>query len=155
MSKNKGLTPKRKKIDRNPRVKHREKFRRAQVRRKGQVSVIGFISFIHFCFWSIRYHQPNGYWAQIICVRFVRCGVRRRDTVENGLVFVPELRGASNSSDKSTEDTHPSSNVILQWTFWCLCIGITDIMFNATAQTANEIKSSSDHSTMQNYFCIH
>ncbi|KTG40665.1 hypothetical protein cypCar_00000197 [Cyprinus carpio] len=34
---NKGLTPKRKKIDRNPRVKHREKFRRAQVRRKGQV----------------------------------------------------------------------------------------------------------------------
>lgn len=37
MSKNKGLTPKRKKIDRNPRVKHREKFRRAQVRRKGQV----------------------------------------------------------------------------------------------------------------------
>ncbi|XP_077059671.1 something about silencing protein 10 [Siphateles boraxobius] len=37
MSKNKGLTPKRKKIDRNPRVKHREKFRRAQIRRKGQV----------------------------------------------------------------------------------------------------------------------
>lgn len=37
MFKNKGLTPKRKKIDRNPRVKHREKFRRAQIRRKGQV----------------------------------------------------------------------------------------------------------------------
>uniref|UniRef100_A0A673GTM4 Something about silencing protein 10-like n=1 Tax=Sinocyclocheilus rhinocerous TaxID=307959 RepID=A0A673GTM4_9TELE len=37
MSKNKGLTPKRKKTDRNPRVKHREKFRRAQIRRKGQV----------------------------------------------------------------------------------------------------------------------
>lgn len=37
MAKNKGLTPKRKKIDRNPRVKHREKFRRAQIRRKGQV----------------------------------------------------------------------------------------------------------------------
>ncbi|XP_068170971.1 something about silencing protein 10 [Antennarius striatus] len=37
MAKNKGLTPKRKKIDRNPRVKHREKFRRAKVRRKGQV----------------------------------------------------------------------------------------------------------------------
>lgn len=35
--KNKGLTPKRKKIDRNPRVKHREKFRRARIRRKGQV----------------------------------------------------------------------------------------------------------------------
>ncbi|KAL6111954.1 utp3 [Pungitius sinensis] len=37
MFKNKGLTPKRKKIDRNPRVKHREKFRRAKIRRKGQV----------------------------------------------------------------------------------------------------------------------
>ncbi|NXQ10072.1 SAS10 protein, partial [Peucedramus taeniatus] len=37
MMKNKGLTPKRRKIDRNPRVKHREKFRRAKIRRKGQV----------------------------------------------------------------------------------------------------------------------
>ncbi|XP_035181527.1 something about silencing protein 10 [Oxyura jamaicensis] len=37
MIKNKGLTPKRKKIDRNPRVKHREKFRQAKIRRKGQV----------------------------------------------------------------------------------------------------------------------
>lgn len=37
MAKNKGLTPKRKKIDRNPRVKHREKYRRAIIRRKGQV----------------------------------------------------------------------------------------------------------------------
>uniref|UniRef100_G1KMV7 UTP3 small subunit processome component n=1 Tax=Anolis carolinensis TaxID=28377 RepID=G1KMV7_ANOCA len=35
--KNKGLTPRRKKIDRNPRVKHREKFRRAKIRRRGQV----------------------------------------------------------------------------------------------------------------------
>ncbi|XP_062991873.1 something about silencing protein 10 [Elgaria multicarinata webbii] len=35
--KNKGLTPKRNKINRNPRVKHREKFRRAKIRRKGQV----------------------------------------------------------------------------------------------------------------------
>uniref|UniRef100_A0A672ZZP2 Sas10 C-terminal domain-containing protein n=1 Tax=Sphaeramia orbicularis TaxID=375764 RepID=A0A672ZZP2_9TELE len=37
MAKNKGLTPKRKKIDRNPRVKHRAKFKRAIIRRKGQV----------------------------------------------------------------------------------------------------------------------
>ncbi|OCT72717.1 hypothetical protein XELAEV_18035700mg [Xenopus laevis] len=37
IAKNKGLTPKRKKLDRNPRVKHREKFRRAKIRRKGQV----------------------------------------------------------------------------------------------------------------------
>ncbi|XP_027710342.1 something about silencing protein 10 [Vombatus ursinus] len=37
IAKNKGLTPRRKKIDRNPRVKHREKFRRAKIRRRGQV----------------------------------------------------------------------------------------------------------------------
>ncbi|XP_028663525.2 something about silencing protein 10 [Erpetoichthys calabaricus] len=40
IAKNKGLTPRRKKIDRNPRVKHREKFRRAKIRRKGQVSEV-------------------------------------------------------------------------------------------------------------------
>lgn len=66
--------------------------------------------------------------------------------MENGLVFVPELRGASNSSDKSTEDTHPSLNVILKLTFLvflhCLYLVsqiLTDgfDMFNATAQTAN------------------
>ncbi|XP_020844181.1 LOW QUALITY PROTEIN: something about silencing protein 10 [Phascolarctos cinereus] len=37
IAKNKGLTPRRKKVDRNPRVKHREKFRRAKIRRRGQV----------------------------------------------------------------------------------------------------------------------
>ncbi|XP_064141801.1 something about silencing protein 10 [Loxodonta africana] len=37
IAKNRGLTPRRKKIDRNPRVKHREKFRRAKIRRRGQV----------------------------------------------------------------------------------------------------------------------
>ncbi|XP_006815322.1 something about silencing protein 10-like isoform X2 [Saccoglossus kowalevskii] len=37
MAKNKGLTPKRKKSLRNPRVKHREKYRKAKIRRKGQV----------------------------------------------------------------------------------------------------------------------
>ncbi|NXJ72206.1 SAS10 protein, partial [Rostratula benghalensis] len=37
MVKNRGLGPRRKKVDRNPRVKHREKFRRAKIRRKGQV----------------------------------------------------------------------------------------------------------------------
>lgn len=35
--KNKGLTRKRKKLERNARTKNREKFRRAVVRRKGQV----------------------------------------------------------------------------------------------------------------------
>ncbi len=37
IARNKGLTPKRKKEQRNPRVKHRKKFDRAKVRRKGQV----------------------------------------------------------------------------------------------------------------------
>jgi len=37
MKKNKGLTPHRKKEQRNPRVKHKEKFRKAIIRRRGQV----------------------------------------------------------------------------------------------------------------------
>ncbi len=37
IEKNKGLTPKRSKLQRNPRVKHRVKFQKAKVRRKGQV----------------------------------------------------------------------------------------------------------------------
>lgn len=37
IAKNKGLTPKRSKLQRNPRVKHRKKFEKAKVRRKGQV----------------------------------------------------------------------------------------------------------------------
>ncbi|GLV39910.1 Something about silencing 10 [Carabus blaptoides fortunei] len=37
MAKNKGLTPHRKKEQRNPRVKHRNKFRKAKIRRKGAV----------------------------------------------------------------------------------------------------------------------
>ena len=35
--KSKGLTRKRKKIDRNPRVKHREKYRKALAKRKSRV----------------------------------------------------------------------------------------------------------------------
>lgn len=38
IAKNKGLTPHRKKEQRNPRVKHRNKFRKAKIRRKGAVS---------------------------------------------------------------------------------------------------------------------
>jgi len=37
IAKNKGLTPKRKKELKNPRVKHRMKYRKAKIRRKGQV----------------------------------------------------------------------------------------------------------------------
>ncbi|XP_075919508.1 something about silencing protein 10-like, partial [Petromyzon marinus] len=40
ISRNRGLTAKRNKLDRNPRVKHREKFRRAKIRRAGQVRVV-------------------------------------------------------------------------------------------------------------------
>lgn len=45
MAKNKGLTPHRKKEQRNPRVKHRNKFRKAKIRRKGQVSVFPLFAF--------------------------------------------------------------------------------------------------------------
>lgn len=37
MAKNKGLTPRRKKEQRNPRVKHRNKYRKAKIRRKGAI----------------------------------------------------------------------------------------------------------------------
>jgi len=40
IAKNKGLTPRRKKEQRNPRVKHREKYRKAKIRRKGQVRTV-------------------------------------------------------------------------------------------------------------------
>lgn len=39
IAKNKGLTPHKKKELRNPRVKHRMKFRKAVIRRKGQVMI--------------------------------------------------------------------------------------------------------------------
>ncbi len=37
MSKNKGLMPKRSKLQRNPRVKHRVKYEKAKIKRKGQI----------------------------------------------------------------------------------------------------------------------
>lgn len=43
ISKNKGLTPRRKKELRNPRVKNRMKFRKAKIRRKGQVRFIDLV----------------------------------------------------------------------------------------------------------------
>lgn len=42
ISKNKGLTPRRKKELRNPRVKNRMKYRKAKIRRKGQVYLFSF-----------------------------------------------------------------------------------------------------------------
>lgn len=40
IAKNKGLTPRRKKELRNPRVKNRMKYRKAKIRRKGQVCLV-------------------------------------------------------------------------------------------------------------------
>lgn len=40
IAKNKGLTPRRKKELRNPRVKNRMKYRKAKIRRKGQVRIM-------------------------------------------------------------------------------------------------------------------
>lgn len=40
IAKNKGLTPHRKKEQRNPRVKHRQKFRKALIRRKGAIRTV-------------------------------------------------------------------------------------------------------------------
>jgi len=40
IAKNKGLTPRRKKELRNPRVKNRMKYRKAKIRRKGQVRLM-------------------------------------------------------------------------------------------------------------------
>lgn len=53
MAKNKGLTPHRKKEQRNPRVKHRMKYRKAVIRRKGAVrkySLFYFSSLYNFLF---------------------------------------------------------------------------------------------------------
>lgn len=49
IAKNKGLTPHRKKEQRNPRVKHRNKYRKAKIRRRGAVSSSIYIS----CFYNI------------------------------------------------------------------------------------------------------
>lgn len=98
MAKNKGLTPKRKKIDRNPRVKHREKFRRAKIRRKGQVHTTStnatppnWFTRLNRLFAQLRMFISICFFDR--CERFVG---RIRDTAEKCLVFVLVLRRASN-----------------------------------------------------------
>ena len=54
ISKNKGVVPYRKKEYRNPRVKHRMKYRKAQIRRKGQVSLFPK----YHCIYNIRIVNP-------------------------------------------------------------------------------------------------
>lgn len=48
ISKNKGLTPRRKKELRNPRVKNRMKYRKAKIRRKGQVCILSLNFILSF-----------------------------------------------------------------------------------------------------------
>ena len=55
IEKNKGTTPYRKKEYRNPRVKHRMKYRKAQISRKGQVKVS--FPFFFFFFFGSNYIQ--------------------------------------------------------------------------------------------------
>lgn len=100
MAKNKGLTPKRKKIDRNPRVKHREKFRRAKIRRKGQVRTAAALPDRFDC----RITSPR---LRLLvfpsrCGRFVG---RIKDTAESCLVFVLVLRRAPNSNEYLAVDS--------------------------------------------------
>lgn len=66
IAKNKGLTPRRKKEQRNPRVKHREKYRKAKIRRKGQVVITCFTCrlsrgwvFICIVFFYFRFVLPE------------------------------------------------------------------------------------------------
>lgn len=54
IAKNKGLTPHRKKEQRNPRVKHRNKYRKAKIRRKGAVRI--YILILHA---SLRYFNNH------------------------------------------------------------------------------------------------
>jgi len=49
MAKNRGLTPYRKKELRNPRVKHRNKYRKAKIRRKGAVCKVQRLN-IYYCY---------------------------------------------------------------------------------------------------------
>lgn len=98
MAKNKGLTPKRKKIDRNPRVKHREKFRRAKIRRKGQVRTRLSVFCLCCCLCDTNPPAPVTSRISNPSSRSERSGARRPDTAERCLGFAPELRRASSLS---------------------------------------------------------
>lgn len=55
IAKNKGLTPHRKKEQRNPRVKHRNKYRKAKIRRKGavRIKIFNLLIYIHIYVYKI------------------------------------------------------------------------------------------------------
>lgn len=67
--KNRGLTPHKNKLNRNPRSKKREAFRKATIRRKGQVgrgSMAGSL-FVWACvFFILGYHRESKYYCCII-----------------------------------------------------------------------------------------
>ncbi|KAG2459556.1 SAS10 protein, partial [Polypterus senegalus] len=86
IAKNKGLTPRRKKIDRNPRVKHREKFRRAKIRRKGQVL-------------EVR-REEQRYGGEL---SGIRAGVKKSIKLK----AIKEQEQAKNSSKTAMEDIFP------------------------------------------------
>ena len=55
ISRNKGLTPKRKKEQRNPRVKHRKKFRKAVIKRRSQVTEkLLVVDVLWSVMWAVR-----------------------------------------------------------------------------------------------------
>ncbi|KAM8868158.1 something about silencing protein 10 isoform 2-T2 [Synchiropus picturatus] len=96
MAKNKGLTPKRKKIDRNPRAKYREKFRRAKIRRKGQVGTHLMIQW-HYEVMACKLGVGDD--IRDSFGRSKRFGEKRRDTAGSSLVSVQASKRASNSSN--------------------------------------------------------
>lgn len=59
MAKNKGLTPHRKKEQRNPRVKHRMKFRKAVIRRKGAVNIYLILVYIFLLTQMFQVREPR------------------------------------------------------------------------------------------------
>lgn len=106
MAKNKGLTPKRKKIDRNPRVKYREKFRRAKIRRKGQVSTHLMSE------WHVARKLSVRGDIQDLVGRSERFDERRPDTVESCRASVQASKRASSSSNPMT--TGASQHVFVE-----------------------------------------
>lgn len=72
ISKNKGLTPRKKKELRNPRVKHRMKFRKAVIRRKGQVKIIANLLWLTVT-------------DKFLCLRFESLGMKCRSMAERCL----------------------------------------------------------------------
>lgn len=105
IEKNKGLTPKRKREQRNPRVKHRMKYRKAKIRRKGQVSVISMLNFVPGIFggvsaslYAINFPVNQSgkthfkQWMFVVFTRCAKCEQRCTSTAGKCLEFELESR---------------------------------------------------------------